>query len=596
MERADGYAPIAGYALLGNGQGCALVALDGSIDWLAAPSVTTEPFLAAVLDSGQGGRFVAQPTGEFDCTRSYIDSTMVLETTFVTPSGVLKVTDAMTLGVGCLPWNELARRLEVVRGSVEIRWELQPGTRLASVRPWVHRRDGRPFVLAGDVLAALVTDSVGDPIVENGPVHGSAVLKQGQPALLALVSALDAPLMIPAPDAICARVDDTVAFWRQWSKKIRYEGPFSDELRRSILVLAALRDSRTGALAAAPTTSLPEVVGKGRNFDYRFGWVRDASFMLDAFAEVELDAEMDDSLRWLLAGVSRTAPDVHVFYKLNGEPAGDEEEKLEVLDGYRGSTPVVLGNKAASQRQTGAYGDLFGAVRRHVQRGAHLDTDTALMLAGCADRLCDVWPLPNAGIWELGDDRQYTSSLINSWSALKSAVDLVQRAQLPDVHAQRWADTADAVHAWTDEHCWSSSKQSYTFYAGTDDLDASVLLAARTGFLAGGDHRLWSTIDAIRRELTAEGPWLYRYTGAAKEENAFVCCTFWLIEALSIAGRTAEAKDLLDGALANANDVGLWSEEIDPLSGAFLGNFPLGLSHLSVAGAIHAYNRALAAT
>lgn len=591
MERLNGYAPIAGYALLGNGQGCALVALDGSVDWFAAPSITTEPLLAAILDSGQGGRFVIQPTGRFDASRKYIDSTMVLETTFETDTGVLKVTDAMTVGVGCLPWNELARRLEVLRGSVEIRWELQPGNRLASSRPWVHRRDGRPFVLAGDMLAALVADSAGEQIVNDGSVRGTTVLEQGRRALLAVVSALDAPLMVPDAAAIDRRIDGTVRFWQEWSQKIRYDGPFSEELRRSILTIAALRDSKTGALAAAPTTSLPEAIGKERNFDYRFGWVRDGSFMLDAFADVELYEEMDDSLRWLLAGASRTAPDLHVFYKLNGRPPDADEKKLEVLDGYRGTRPVVLGNNAASQRQIGSYGDLFGAVNRHVQHGAQLNAESAVMLAGLADRLCDIWPLPGAGLWELGDDRNYTSSLINSWAALNSAVDLAKRGQLADMHAARWSQTADAVHDWTDEHCWSSSKQSYTFYAGTDDLDASVLLAARTGYLAGGDPRLRSTIDAIRRELTADGPWLYRYTGADQEEHAFVCCTFWMIEALSHAGRTAEAKDLLDAALSWSNDVDLWSEEIDTLSGAFLGNFPLGLSHLSVVGAIHAYNR-----
>lgn len=592
MERVDGYAPIAGYALLGNGQGCALVGLDGSVDWLASPSITTEPLLGAILDSQQGGHFVVQPTGRFQASRKYIDSTMVLETTFETDTGVLKVTDAMTVGVGCLPWNELARRLEVPRGSVEVRWEFRPGSRLASVRPWVHWRDGRPFVLAGDILATLVADSAGEEVVKDGSVRGSTVLEQGRQALLCVVSALDAQLMVPDAAAIDRRIDGTVEFWREWSQKVRYDGPYSEQLRRSILTIAGLRDSKTGALAAAPTTSLPEVIGKSRNFDYRFGWVRDASFMLEAFADVELYEEMDDSLRWLLAGAARTAPDIHVFYKLNGEPAGAEEKKLEVLDGYRGSSPVVLGNNAASQRQIGAYGDLLGAVNRHVQHGAHLNTETAVMLAEFADRLCDVWPLPGAGLWELGDDHNYTSSLINSWAALNSAVDLAKRGQLADMHAARWGEVADAIHAWTDENCWSAAKQSYTFYAGTDDLDASVLLAARTGYLAGGDPRLSSTIDAIRRELTADGPWLYRYTGADREEHAFVCCTFWMIEALAHGGRTAEAKDLLDAALSRSNDVDLWSEEIDPLSGAFLGNFPLGLSHLSVVGAIHAYNRA----
>ncbi len=593
MNRTNGYAPIGDYALIGDGHGCALTGRDGSIDWLAVPRVDTPPLLAALIDATQGGSFHIRPQSTYQVSRRYVEETMVLETTFETESGSLRVTDAMNVGFGGpLPWNEIARKVEAVGGTVAFEWELRPGSRLASVRPWAHMRDGVPFVLAGDVLAALVLDGAGDPQVEHRCVRGQAVLEEGKTAMVTLVTSRDAPLLVPSVKDVMRRLEHTVKFWREWSDMIDYDGPFPDHLRRSVLTLKALANTDTGALAAAPTTSLPEVIGEGRNFDYRFGWVRDSSFMLDAFAGVGLSEAVDASLRWLLRGVSRTAPDVHVFYKLDGQPASGEEEKIEVLDGYRSSRPVTVGNKAAIQRQIGAYGDLFGTVIRHVDQGAHLDTRTAIMLAQLADQVCDEWPLPGAGIWELGENRNYTSSLISSWTALHHAAELVDRGQIPDIHVERWRDAAEEVRAWTDEHCWSESKRSYTFYAGSDDLDASVLLAARSGYLAGDDPRLWSTIDAIRRELTAEGPWLYRYTGAAKEEHAFVCCTFWLIEALSHAGRVEEARELLDGALSGCNDLGLLSEEIDPSSADLLGNFPLGLSHLAVIGAISAFARA----
>jgi GH15 family glucan-1,4-alpha-glucosidase len=362
---------------------------------------------------------------------------------------------------------------------------------------------------------------------------------------------------------------------------------------RSALTIKALSDARTGALAAAPTTSLPEVIGSSRNFDYRYGWVRDSAFMIDALSRLGLSEQVDSSLSWLLDAVRKTAPAVHVFYTLAGEPANGQMEKKELLDGYMGSGPVMIGNKAAVQTQHGSYGDLFGAVGRYVKDGGHLDSETGLALAKLADQLCDEWTKPDAGLWELSTYERYTASLINSWAALDWACQLAAMGEVPALHPQRWQRAKEDIHRYADQHCWSEPKSSYTFYAGTDDLDAATLLAARTGFLAGDDPRLGSTIDAIRAELTAQGPLLYRYSGAAKEEHAFVACTFWLIEALSHCGRATEAGQLLDDALRFANDLDLWSEEIDPSDGTLLGNFPIGISHLAVIGAITAYSAAL---
>lgn len=374
---------------------------------------------------------------------------------------------------------------------------------------------------------------------------------------------------------------------------IGYDGPFAEAAVRSALVIKALSSLDTGALAAAPTTSLPEAVGGERNFDYRYAWVRDASDMIDALSRLGLTEEVDASLAWLLRCVQQTAPDVHVFYTLDGRPAPPDQDRTELVDGYRGSRPVTIGNKAAGQTQHGSYGDLFGAVARYVDQGGHLDTGTGQTLTKLADRLCDEWTRPDAGLWELGRYRRYTSSLINAWAALDSAVKLAEGNQIPDFHAPRWRESRSDVHDFVDRHCWSEAKQSYTFYAGTEELDAAVLLAARCGFAPGDDPRLWTTIDAIRRELTAEGPLLYRYSGAGQEENAFVACTFWLIEAMSIAGRAEEAGRLIESALRRGNDLGLWSEEIDPSDGSLTGNFPIGISHLAVIGAITAYARAL---
>lgn len=589
FTRQERYLPIGDYGLLADGHGSALVGSDGRIDWLAVPTLDSDPFLAAVLDAEDGGFFSIAPVGEHRVRRRYCPGTMVMETEFETDSGVLRLTDALTQGFqGRLPWSEVARVIDVEGGPLTVRWELRPGTRLATTRPWVHERDGTPFVLSGDILAAVVHDHMGTPVIEDGRVQGEVELAAGQPALLTLVLAQDKPLRLPRPEDVRKRMAHTLDGWRRWSDLIRYEGPYREEVLRSALVIKALASADSGALAAAPTTSLPEVVGGSRNFDYRFGWVRDASFMIDALTRLGLSEEVDASLTWLLRAVHRTAPDVKVFYTLDGQPAGGDQSERSLLEGYKESTPVLVGNKAGAQTQHGSYGDLFGAVARYIDRGGRLDTESGLTLAKLADKLCDEWPKPDAGLWELTDDRPYTSSLINCWNAVHRAVELAEAGQVPSFHAERWRLERDRIHRFVEDHCWSDAKQSLTFYAGTDDLDAAVLLAARCGFLDRDDPRLSTTIDAIRRELTADGPLLYRYTGADKEENAFVACTFWLIEAMAIAGRRTEAGSLLEEALPRATDLGLWGEEIDPADGTHRGNFPIGISHLAVIGAITA--------
>lgn len=591
-DRDERYLPIEDYALLGDGHGAALVGRDARVDWLAVPKVDEPPFLAAVLDADHGGFFSLVPTSEFQVRRRYKPGTMVLETEFETSSGILRVTDALTQGfMGKLPWTELARHIEAEGGPVAFRWELQPGSRLSKFRPWVHARDGMPFVLSGDLLAAVVHEHAGTPVIEDGRIRGEAEVTPGRSSLLALVLAKKKPLRLPRPEDIRKRMEHGIDEWKSWSSLIGYDGPHRESVVRSAMTIKSLASADSGALAAAPTTSLPEVVGGSSNFDYRYAWVRDASFMIDALSRLGLSEEVDASLAWLLRAVQETAPDVHVFYTLDGRPAGGEQETPEMMEGYKHSDPVTIGNKAARQTQHGSYGDLFGAVARYVDHGGHLDTETGLTLAKLADKLCDEWPKPDAGLWELGEYRRYTSSMINSWTALDRAVALAEQGEIPDFHVERWRLERDDVHRFSDEHCWSESKQTYTFYAGTDQLDAAVLLAARTGFLRPDDPRLWTTIDAIRRELTADGPLLYRYSGAGQKENAFVACTFWLIEAMAIAGRKKDASSLLDGALAYANDLGLFGEEIRPADGSHRGNFPIGISHLAVIGAITSLSR-----
>ncbi len=585
LTRQDGFAPLNAYGFLADGQAGALVAADGRVDWLAAPWMERSPLCAALLDPQEGGTLELEPTVPYESEQRYVEGSLVLETTFRCADAVVRVTDALNRSVGGpLPWTELARRVEVVGDPVPMRWRLQLGHRFSSVRPWAERIDQTIFLHDASARLAVITARAGEPRLEDAVVSGEFSAEPGAPALVALVVAEDTPLAVPAADAVLHRMDHTVAFWQDWCGEIEYDGPHAEEVRRSALVIKGLTRAPMDGLLAALTTSLPEKVGGKRNFDYRFGWVRDASFALDAMARLDLFEEVQGALAWLLRAVRRTAPEVRSMYTVQGEPAPADMDSLEWLPGYRGSRPVNLGNTAAAQLQLGAYGDLMDAVYRYCDRRARLDHDNAHALATLVDHTCDRWRSEDAGIWELGNRAHYTISKIGCWVAIDRGIRLAEQQQLPTLELERWRSEREAVRTWIDEHCWSEVKQSYTFYAGSDELDASVLLSARTGFLAPDDPRLASTIAAIRTELSAGGPTLYRYSGQQEKEGAFLACTFWLIEALGISGRKDEAAKLLDEALALCGPTGIFSEEIDPATGELLGNLPQVLTHLAVIG------------
>lgn len=370
------------------------------------------------------------------------------------------------------------------------------------------------------------------------------------------------------------------ASWRRWSETVAYHGPDRDLVVRSALVLKLLTYVPTRGLLAAATTSLPERIGGERNFDYRYGWVRDTSFALDTLIRLGLQHDAHGTLCWLLRAVSGTAPDIKPFYGLRGDVPAEGGE-LSVR-GYRDSRPARDGNKAVSQSQWGNFGDLLRVVWLAVGHGlAVLDPATAQMLEQVADRVCDLWANPDAGIWELGTLRHYTISKMSCWVALDRAVRLAEDGQLPTGNIDRWRAEAATVRDWIEARCWSEVRRSYSFYAGSDELDAAVLLAARMGYTPARGPRFGQTIDAIRGEL-ADGALLYRYTGSRQQEGAFLACSFWLADALALAGRGTEARRVFRDAAARRGDLGLLSEEIDPASGELLGNMPQALSHLAL--------------
>jgi GH15 family glucan-1,4-alpha-glucosidase len=586
--RVDGFAPIEHYAVLGDGRTAALLAADGSVDWWALPALGSPPVVSALLDPEGGGCLTLVPADRSEVTRGYLDDTNVMETVYRATTGVARVTAALNVGsAGRLPWTELAQRVEILDGFVDFNWGFAPGNRFGRASPWVTDRHGTPVASVEDQTLGLILDGLGPAVISPHKVSGRARLDEGTRALLAVVATDAEPLFIPTPAAIQCRLDRTIRSWRRWADLLTYDGPWNLAVRRSALALKTLLAEHSGAIAAAATTSLPERVGGPKNWDYRYAWVRDSSFTLDALINLGLHEEVHGAVSWLLSAIRDNGGDLHVFYSLDGTIA--EREATLGIPGWRRSQPVRSGNSAAGQMQLGTYGDLFDTISRYCDEGHEMDLSTGRMLADLADRCCDRWRRRDSGIWELEVCRHYTISKIGCWVALDRAVHLAESGQVPGPHVERWRSGADEIRAWVNEHCWSDAKQAYTFYAGTDDLDTAVLLAGRTGFERG--PRLISTIDAIATEL-GRGPLLYRYTGMDKEEGAFVACSFWMVDALTRTGQTERARHIMDGTIALANDVGLFSEQIDPETGAFLGNMPQGLSHLALINAAFALERA----
>ena len=580
MSRENGYAAIEDYAAIGDGRTVALIALDGRIDWLPIPNLDSPPPFAALLDAEAGGTFALAPSGSFTVDRSFVDGTNVLTSTYRTDSGTVRVTDSLNTGVaGRLPWVELGRRVEGIDGAVEMAWRVAPGSMLGKASPWAYGTEHGTVLRADGLTMAVRTLRADDVTVGDQEIHGTFVTSEGSRHLVGLVGTENEPLHLPDPVKVDEGIDRTVDNWRVWSNEFHYDGPWNEPVARSALALKLLLHSPSGAIAAAATTSLPENRVGGKNWDYRYAWVRDTAYTIRALSRFGVREEVHAAVAWLLKVIRANDPLVNVFYTLGGElPGGTEQPDVP---GWRGIGPVVNGNAAANQLQLGIFGDLFAIVRLYVEAGNILDAETGRLLAAIADEACDSWQRRDAGIWELEDEQHYTSSKLGCWQALDCAVHLADAGQIPGV-ADRWRAERERIRRYVEENCWSAERQAYLAYPGATGLDASVLLAAEMNFDRG--ERMSLTIDALGAEL-GSGPLLYRYTGVDKEEVTFVACAFWRVTALSCVGRDDEASELMDQLVEMSNDVGLYSEMIDASDGSFLGNFPQGLSHLALVNA-----------
>jgi GH15 family glucan-1,4-alpha-glucosidase len=596
--------PIGEYALLSDCRSAALVSRDGSVDWLCVPRFDGPSVFCRLLDPG-GGYFAIRPAGECQVSRRYVDQTLALETTFTTAGGTAVLTDALAIGhderghqLGVHSPGTLLRSLACTRGEIEAEVSYAPRPEYGLVHPVLVPVPGG-LAARGGASRLLLSTSVSFDL-DDATATGRVRLVAGQTAVFALgLGTMAGPPLVPwTADEITGRLDDTLEGWRSWSAiHQNYEGPWRELVQHSGRVLQAMTFAATGAIVAAPTTSLPEIVGGERNWDYRYTWVRDASLTMEALWVAACPEEANKFFAFLAnaagSGLQRAA-DLQIMFGIGGERDLSERE-LPQLAGWRGSRPVRVGNGAYLQRQLDVYGELLAAARRLVDRLGQLDPVTRRFLAAAADTAAARWQEKDQGIWEIrGEPRDFLYSKLMCWVAVDCAIGLASHLEAEGRVAD-WRTARDEIRAAILARGWNDRAGAFTQAFGSEDLDASSLMLTITGFLAGDDPRMKATIDAIAGRLTDERGLVYRYLagdGLAGKEGTFLLCTFWLAQAQALAGDVEAATVTFERAVAAINDVGLLAEEVDPRNGEMIGNFPQAFSHIGLVNAAWAISQA----
>jgi len=573
---AAGFAPIASYAPLGEGRTVALLSRDGRIDWLPIPALDSPPVFAAIIDDA-GGYIALRPAGVASATRRYLPRTNVMETTWTSASGTAIVQDALIMGAGGpLPWTQLDRVVRGVSGAVRFEWSVRPGTALGRGPVEIALTPNAKTLRVGPVTMTVQTTHPRADDDREPCFRGTFTVRPGEEAVVSLVAVAGQPLPLPPPNGDA--VARTVRAWEDWSAAHHYTGPHPDLVRRSTLVLKLLTSARTGAIAAAATTSLPESGAGGKNWDYRFAWIRDLTFTVRALTRFGLTEETHAAVTWMFDTIDERHADMPIFYALDGTAA---RPMVEVpVSGWRHIGPVWDGNRASHQRQLGVYGSIFAVAEQYVRAGHVLDDRGRRVLERLAVDVCKNWRRRDAGLWELPRTRHYTSSKLGCWQALDAAVALAEDGHL-DGDVARWRRVQGRIRRWIDAHAWDRRLQAYTMSPGRRVLDASVLLYVGAGFPSA--ERMASTVEAIRAGLGCDGL-VYRFGGAEDVEAPFVACGWWLVSALARLGRATEAARLADRLAATANDVGVFAEMTDA-DGTHWGNTPQALSHLALINA-----------
>ncbi|MEV6181619.1 glycoside hydrolase family 15 protein [Streptomyces sp. NPDC052016] len=577
---------IEDYALIGDEQTAALVGVDGSVDWLCLPRFDSAACFARLLGDEENGHWRVAPKGaQGPCTRrAYRPGTLVLDTEWETGEGAIRVTDLMPQRDRA---PDVVRIVRGLRGRVTVRSTLRLRFDYGWVVPWMRRVDGHRVAVAGPDAVWFRSEPAVRTWGEDFSTHAEFTVGEGESVAFVLTwhpSHHPRPPLVDPYEALRASVED----WQAWSARCRYDGPHRDMVVRSLITLKALTFVPTGGIVAALTTSLPEEIGGVRNWDYRYCWLRDSTLTLNALLAAGYQEEAEEWRNWLLRAAAGDPADLQLMYGLGGERRMPECE-LPWLSGYLGSRPVRIGNGAVNQLQLDVYGEVMDSLS--LARAAGLSPKPHIWSLQCAlmKWLCRNWRQPDEGLWEVrGGRRQFVHSKVMVWVAADRAVRTLESH--PGLHGdlEGWRALRDEVHREVCEKGYDAERNTFTQYYGSRDLDASLLLIPRVGFLPPGDPRVVGTIDAVREELGHDGL-VRRYStdgatvdGLPGGEGSFLACSFWLADALHMTGRTKEARELFERLVDLANDVGLLAEEYDPVNGRHLGNFPQAFSHIGL--------------
>ena len=585
------YPPIADYAAIGDGRTVALVSREGAIEWLCLPHFSAPSVFAALLDRSSGGRFAILPEQPQTSTRRYVDDTNVLETTHRTATGSVRVTDFLSMPADTSrlePMREVLRIVEGIEGSVTLRVIVDPRPDYGRRRSKPLRRGALGWTWSWDnELLTLDTDaSLQLPLSTNASALDARVtISAGSRCCFSLCYTKgDIGCRAPLGAAADHRLATTLAWWTQWSRRCKYQGPYRSEVIRSALALKLMTYSLSGGVIAAPTTSLPEALGGERNWDYRYCWLRDAALTMRAFTGLGFMEEARAFFAWLVHTTRLTWPRLQVLYDVHGRTDVPEYE-LPNWEGYARSKPVRIGNGAARQLQLDTYGGVLAAALDFVRSGGKIHPDEARLLAGFGRSVLSLWAQPDHGMWEIrGGRRDYTLTKVWCWVALDCLLELHQRGIIR-VDAARVRAGRERIAHIIESRGFNPQIASYVQTLDGDRVDASLLLMACLGYKDPNDARMRGTYDLIRRRLGRNGL-LYRYEQdidrMRSREGAFGICSFWAVDYLVGRGDVAAARQMFEHVISLANDVGLFAEEIDPQDGSQLGNFPQAFTHIGL--------------
>jgi len=578
------HAPIESYAIIGDCETAALVGLDGSIDWLCWPNFSSDACFARLLGTEDNGRWLLAPADKVEkTTRKYRDHTLILETTFETADFAVMLIDYMPIRDSN---SDIVRIVKGIRGSAPMKMEMSLRFNYGATVPWVTRRQGGIRAIAGPDLVALRTAA---PLTGKGLTTVSEFTVKAGESIDFVMTYGPSHLNTPRAIDVNKSLEETQKFWEKWAADNNYQGPYQDAVERSLITLKALTYRPTGGIVAAVTTSLPEQLGGPRNWDYRFCWLRDATFTLLAFMSGGFYQEAKEWQQWLLRAIAGNPDQVQIMYGLAGQRYLPERE-LTWLTGYENSKPVRIGNAASEQLQLDIYGEVMAAFQNalsQLEKGGEL---SFAMLRRLVEHLETIWQEPDEGIWETRGGRQnFTYSKVMAWVAFDRAI---KAAGLLHAGApvERWQKVRTKIHDEICSHAYNEKLGSFVQSYGSEHLDASLLLMPLMGFLPAEDPRVQGTLKAIEGSLMSGGLVLRYNTekvsdGLPPGEGVFLACSFWMVSALVLQGRDADAKKLFERVLSLANDVGLLAEEYDVGAKRLVGNFPQALSHISLINA-----------